>query len=119
MEAKYYPGWYKEKPTPIRKYNKYPKDYSKKYKKHLSSAKARNIETTIINEQFVEITSKPCTYCGNVSNNGIDRIDSSKGYTIENSQSCCSRCNVMKMDMTHNDFINHIQLITKYLQMNI
>jgi hypothetical protein len=40
--------------------------------------------------------------------NGIDRINSSLGYTIDNCVPCCTRCNRMKMVLLEEDFIFHI-----------
>lgn len=36
--------------------------------------------------------------------NGIDRVDSSKGYTVENSVACCKYCNTAKNTMTESEF---------------
>lgn len=40
-----------------------------------------------------------------VNMNGIDRVNNSKGYTIENSVSCCKECNRMKMNMDRTLFL--------------
>lgn len=40
--------------------------------------------------------------------NGIDRIDSSKGYEKDNVVSCCKNCNSAKMELSVKDFKNHI-----------
>jgi hypothetical protein len=45
--------------------------------------------------------------------NGIDRIDSLKGYENENVVSCCKNCNSAKMQLTILDFKNHIIKIYK------
>ena len=45
---------------------------------------------------------------------GIDRKDSSKGYTLENCVSCCDICNRMKMQMSENTFLNRIEQIYNY-----
>lgn len=39
------------------------------------------------------ITSKSCIYCGETHRIGCDRIDNSKGYTIDNVIPCCGDCN--------------------------
>ena len=63
-------------------------------------------------EDYHSIKSKPCYICGyNKTAVGIDRYDSSVGYTLENSRPCCYPCNRMKSDMPYNDFIAHIALI--------
>jgi hypothetical protein len=43
--------------------------------------------------------------------NGIDRIDSSKGYVPGNVVPCCTVCNIMKLDHSHAGFIAHIEHI--------
>jgi hypothetical protein len=50
-----------------------------------------------------------CVYCGKPSGwpnsrNGIDRIDSSVGYVVENCVSCCRACNGAKSNQTTDDF---------------
>jgi hypothetical protein len=46
--------------------------------------------------------------------NGIDRVDNSKGYIIENCVSCCSLCNAMKKDNTKDVFLDHVEKIASY-----
>lgn len=113
MEEKYYPGWYKENKK-VRIYKKYPKHYSPKYKKCIEQAKKRNIDVLITNEDYTEITSKPCVYCGTTHNIGVDRIDSSGCYEIDNCQPCCGRCNMMKYTMLHQEFLDHISKIYQH-----
>lgn len=43
--------------------------------------------------------------------NGIDRIDSSKGYIKGNVVTCCKRCNYAKNDMSLNEFGNWLESI--------
>lgn len=40
--------------------------------------------------------------------NGIDRLDNSKGYSLENCVSCCKRCNSAKNDMTQTEFTDWV-----------
>jgi hypothetical protein len=40
------------------------------------------------------------TYYGKYVYNGIDRLDNTKGYTIDNIVPCCYKCNVLKKDFT-------------------
>ena len=70
----------------------------------------------------------PCHYCGTAGSikyldkvsgkiyyrNGIDRINSSNGYTLENVVPCCSYCNRMKMDLGYNEFLHLIEKIYNY-----
>lgn len=43
--------------------------------------------------------------------NGIDRIDSSKGYTEDNCRPCCTQCNTLKLDYTEQEFFDKVSLI--------
>lgn len=69
---------------------------------------------------------RPCSFCmvapSNLSNshkrfngsweyNGLDRIDSSKGYTMSNVQPCCYLCNQLKSNLDEEVFLNHIKKI--------
>jgi len=97
----------------------------KSYCAYRSGAKKRNLVWGLDEKQFKILIQKNCYYCNEPPSrkktvsyrddfelvNGIDRIDSSKGYTIDNCISCCSYCNVMKSDMKVNDFKKHISKI--------
>ena len=61
-------------------------------------AKRCSREFTITFEEYFQLLSQPCYYCnkelvGVETGVGLDRIDNSKGYTIENVLPCCSICN--------------------------
>lgn len=86
----------------------------------------RNLSWELTHEEFNNLINQNCFYCNsepkvyesekryNKTNidfkrNGIDRIDSSKGYTIENCVPCCEMCNRMKLDYTLEEFKNQIE----------
>jgi hypothetical protein len=46
---------------------------------------------------------------------GIDRVDNSLGYTLENSVPCCTRCNIAKGTLTLEDFKEHVKKMYKHL----
>ena len=58
--------------------------------------------------------SKNCFYCNDNVKIGIDRVDSSKGYTIDNVVPCCSKCNWMKGVLSKEDFINQCKKISLF-----
>lgn len=92
------------------------------YKRH---ARERNLVWALSIEEFCSLTSQPCFYCGakgtNRSStrdaygefvyNGIDRIDSSGGYTVDNIVACCGICNWMKSNLSKEEFLNHIRRV--------
>lgn len=85
-------------------------------------------EFKLTKDEFRELTSAPCGYCGALPKrkmffskksepylwNGIDRIDSSKGYLIENCRTACWTCNRAKKDLSEQEFIEWIQRVTTY-----
>lgn len=96
--------------------------------KYKLRAKKENIEWKLTDEQCEKFFKGDCAYCGtepqrekklNYSStyvyNGIDRIDNQKGYTVENSVSCCMRCNYMKSNLSLADFYEHIKKIYERL----
>lgn len=84
------------------------------------SAKRRDLELALTDEQVRALITQPCYYCGAepaqvgsaISRgwngiflyNGIDRQDSSRGYIIGNVVPCCTACNKAKSTMTTDQF---------------
>lgn len=65
-------------------------------------AKKRGIECHINKEDFFRLfIPSTCYYCGQKfesSGFGLDRMDSDKGYTLDNVVMCCTDCNKHKFD---------------------
>lgn len=60
---------------------------------------------------------KPCHYCGGaITTVGIDRIDNTKGYAMNNCVSCCRTCNIAKGAMSPSDFMTHAKKIVEHNQ---
>lgn len=88
-----------------------------------TGAKNRGYDFLLTSTQFKELASKNCYYCGNLPTlervtiygkyvyNGIDRIDNSIGYSMENCVSCCFDCNRAKGTMTQGDFFTWIMRV--------
>lgn len=71
-------------------------------------------------EQFETIIKQPCYYCGIMQEkgfNGIDRMDSTKGYEIDNCVSCCTDCNMMKGAVDNITFIQRVEHILTHNSM--
>lgn len=105
----------------------------KQYHRYKFSAKKRNYSFELSFEDFTYLTQENCFYCGSRPSNegtkvkrkydtdtfvynGIDRVNNNEGYILENCVPCCARCNAMKMDMTLEDFKNHIMKIILHLK---
>lgn len=99
------------------------------YKKH---AKDRGFTFDLDYDYFKELTKGNCHYCGiepiqvyqlknpktgkirsgiPITYNGIDRVDSSKGYFNDNVVTCCKICNRAKSNLSLNDFKDWISKV--------
>jgi hypothetical protein len=85
---------------------------------HRNRSYAGSINLTKV--QFDSITKHPCYYCGIMQDkgfNGIDRMDSIKGYEIDNCVSCCTECNMMKGAVDNITFIQRVEHILTHNSM--
>jgi hypothetical protein len=44
---------------------------------------------------------KPCTYCEISTSGGLDRIDNTRGHSIDNVVPCCVKCNGILIDLPY------------------
>lgn len=102
----------------------------------LKRNKKRGVDGDISLEDFILYSQKPCHYCGLENSNfakdrrggskyhkskytsntiiefnGLDRLDSSKGYLSTNVVSCCKYCNTAKNIMSVEDFMKFIKRV--------
>lgn len=94
-------------------------------KNYYQHAKKRNLKFSLTPDQAKRLFLTNCFYCGSIPNsvskptwdtgnfiyNGIDRVDNTKGYTLENCVSCCEWCNRMKLNFTQKEFLSHVNKI--------
>lgn len=85
--------------------------------KTVSNCKKRNREFSLALDEFIDISERPCEYCGDPPSmrhsvmaaerdrdipkflhNGLDRVDNALGYSKSNVVACCTRCNFIKKD---------------------
>lgn len=107
----------------------------KLFSNYKNSAKKRNLEFSLTKNEFVDLITKDCFYCGvkpsRISSvkvnseeaelnsrfyfNGIDRINSELGYTLQNCTSCCYDCNVAKFENTQQEFYSWVSKVYNHL----
>ena len=86
----------------------------KRYSQVKASAVKRYFEFKLTIKEFVMLGIQSCFYCGEKQiNYGIDRIDSKKGYILDNCRPACKRCNQAKNDLSTEEFINHCEKVVK------
>jgi hypothetical protein len=118
------------------------RSYISRMQGYKSGASARGFEWNLSYDDFVQISSQDCFYCGSepkiwdcMSNapslqkdspnvnpkdyqirfNGIDRVDSKLGYNLLNCVSCCQKCNRAKSDLSLSDFKDHVKKMYMHL----
>lgn len=104
--------------------------YNSLWRTYQQGARERNISWELSVDQFLQLVTQNCYYCGETPKyrskrygtnlmhttpvNGIDRLDPSKTYTIDNCVTCCSYCNYMKQAHNKESFLKHIEKIHLY-----
>jgi len=106
------------------------------------SAKKRGFEFHLTRQEFEELVKQQCFYCDvepqseirkynnnpNYSKeaiersiikiNGIDRVDSSKGYFKDNCVPCCKNCNIAKSNLSQVEFYDWLsRLLNKQINL--
>ncbi len=101
-----------------------------------AGAKARGHTWSLTKEQFAQITSRNCEYCGcppkmavycrskDISEerrekskyvySGVDRQDSSVGYTPDNCVAACKNCNLGKQGLSVEEFLTWVRDVAEF-----
>lgn len=106
------------------------------YSNYKSKSKLKGWEFELTKEQFKILIFSNCHYCGQepdkirldrVKNkremdsaslsNGVDRIDSFKGYTESNCLPCCEDCNKAKRNLEYSQFLELVRSIHNHLKL--
>lgn len=94
---------------------------------YTTNATNRHVEWSLTREDFLELISQNCHYCGLPPSRvedayfgppliwtGIDRVDNQIGYTKGNCVPACYDCNRAKSDLSYEAFISWIKRIAAY-----
>lgn len=97
------------------------------YSNYKRGAAKRKLKFELTKEEASELFGANCHYCGSAPSNkrvrhdniiviynGIDRVDSKKGYTSTNVVPCCKCCNFAKNELTTEEFLQHVTKIYQY-----
>ncbi len=99
------------------------------YDSYRRGAQKRQQSWELSPTEFDKLVQRSCFYCGIGPSNraqlttgefiysGIDRLDNSKGYLLENCVACCRVCNYMKRTKTVEEFLNHVRLIIRHCRL--
>lgn len=95
---------------------------------YMRHAKTRGIDFKLTTGQVDALVRLPCHYCGATGqnlkktknckdgfrHNGIDRVDSSMHYTVDNVVTCCAICNRAKRDMAQSEFLAWVKRVAMH-----
>lgn len=102
------------------------------FSNYKAKCKMKNWSFDLSFENFRDLVLQNCHYCNLEPNkfrkdraksrqgisrilfNGIDRLDSNKGYSISNCVPCCEDCNKAKRNLSYDQFINLIKKIYEF-----
>ena len=86
-----------------------------RFNDYIRRTKERGHSFALSLEQFWSVKRQPCVYCGQEPDpkkgSGIDRVDNSIGYELNNCVPCCGPCNWMKHTLSLGDFSAKIKRI--------
>lgn len=103
------------------------------YRRYHRTSVDRGFEFELSMDDFLNLVSQNCVYCGaepivypgdikdfskhedEWKRNGIDRIDASRGYTLDNCVPCCWKCNCAKNTQSLDEFKDLITRIYNHL----
>jgi hypothetical protein len=92
----------------------------------------KDLDFLITEEHCLKLFNGNCHYCGiepqpvksttdngntldgHLKRNTIDRVCSDKGYTMENTVSCCDTCNRAKLTMSRDTFLDWINRVYNF-----
>jgi hypothetical protein len=114
--------------------------YRKLYSRYKKGAKKRKIGFELGLAHFIQLTKLNCFYCGigpstktnpllgsgysdeklslsSIVYNGVDRIDSNRGYRKDNVVTCCESCNVSKRDLNITEFFKWAKRLSQNINL--
>jgi len=88
------------------------------FRKCKNAASAKRVEFKISKAEFMAFSEKPCKYCGAFDQpsvlNIVERMDTQKCFTLENTATCCSLCKKIKNDSPEPIFLQRVEHIMAY-----
>lgn len=94
-----------------------------------TSARNRNIVVSLTDEELIALSAMDCHYCGSPPASvaksthagaddyvyqGIDRIDNSRGYHVDNVVPCCGYCNRAKINRPASEFLAWLARVVEF-----
>ncbi|AYV80927.1 MAG: divergent HNH endonuclease [Harvfovirus sp.] len=92
------------------------------FNQYVSRAERKGFEFSLTEDDYNRLTKAICYLCGKkpslTHTNGIDRLDNTIGYNVENCRTCCGDCNFMKNEYSFDEFMDHLKNIYDWCYLN-
>ena len=97
-----------------------------KYYEYIKNAANRGYTFNLTEEEFKVLARKDCNYCGNPPQpklgllegeplfHGVDRVDNTIGYSVNNCVPCCGECNLAKSKLDVTEFLLKVKRIVEW-----
>ncbi len=104
-------------------------EYRWRFASYKQAAKKRGLDWQLTYEQFLDFIKLNCYYCGTEPEmrpshskrwgftflmSGLDRTDTSAGYTVKNIVPCCTHCNRAKWDYSKDEFYSWLDRVAAH-----
>ena len=97
--------------------NKHRKTLNGQFHEYKKSAKKRGIQFELTQTECEPFFNSSCYFCNDSYDGlGMDRLNNTIGYKLNNIVPCCYRCNIMKHTSTEDEFIKQIEKILNNLK---
>ena len=81
------------------------------FRRYRASAIKRDIAVRLTPAEFQGLVLMPCIYCGQTPAGGVDRLNSTQGYSVENCAPCCTVDNRMKLMLSYEEFLTQVRKV--------
>lgn len=85
-----------------------------RYKKFRARCKFSGIECNILENDYLKLIEENCRYCNKENAGGIIKPSPVAGYFLANAVPCCRSCSTMKLNLSTEEFLQHIKRIYEY-----
>jgi 5-methylcytosine-specific restriction endonuclease McrA len=102
-------------------YHKHTRTLRCRYEKLKSYCRTKNLSLSLSFEDWARLVASPCYYCGGplpAVGYGLDQVIPRSGYTLENVQPCCKRCNTAKSNQSPTEFYKWVKLVYKRMKLH-
>jgi len=99
----------------------FPDIVGSSYNSYATRAKKKGLDFSLTQDEFDDLRKRECYICGNQYSHliGVDRVNNSRGYTLDNCKPCCNMCNLIKREYTLDSVLSRCADVAKLHSVDI